>query len=45
MVEALPAARVIGEVGGDILEIAGAAAVPVARLREVYEGAIPAALI
>ncbi len=44
VVEALPAARVIGEVGGDVLEIAGAAAVPVARLREVYEGAIPAAL-
>ena len=44
VVETLPAARVIGEVGGDVLEIAGAAAVPVARLREVYEGAIPAAL-
>jgi phosphoribosylformylglycinamidine synthase len=44
VVEALPAARVIGEVVGDVLEIAGAAAVPVARLREVYEGAISAAL-
>ena len=44
LVEALPGAVMIGEVGGDVLEIAGSAAVPVARLREVYEGAIPAAL-
>jgi phosphoribosylformylglycinamidine (FGAM) synthase-like enzyme len=44
LVEALPGAATIGEVGGDTLEIVGAAAVPVARLRAVYEGAIPAAL-
>jgi phosphoribosylformylglycinamidine synthase len=44
VVEALPGAVVIGEVAGDVLEIAGAAVVPLARLREVYEGAIPAAL-
>ena len=42
-VEAVPGARVIGEVGGDVLEIQGAIAVPVAGLREAYEGAIPAA--
>jgi phosphoribosylformylglycinamidine synthase len=41
-VEAVPGARVIGEVGGDALELGEALAVPVARLREVYEGAIPA---
>jgi phosphoribosylformylglycinamidine synthase subunit PurL len=44
VVEALPGAVMIGEVGGDVLELVGAAAIPVARLREVYEGAIPAAL-
>jgi phosphoribosylformylglycinamidine synthase len=42
-VEAVPGARVIGEVGGDALEIEGALSVPVAELRAVYEGAIPAA--
>ncbi len=42
-VEAVPGARVIGEVGGGALEIAGAFSVPLARLREAYEGAIPAA--
>jgi phosphoribosylformylglycinamidine synthase II len=42
--EALPGARVIGAVEGDALEIGGALSVPVARLHEVYEGAIPAAL-
>jgi phosphoribosylformylglycinamidine synthase subunit PurL len=36
-------ARVIGEVGGSVLEIAGAFSVPEAQLREAYEGAIPAA--
>jgi phosphoribosylformylglycinamidine synthase II len=43
-VEAVPGAAVIGEVGGDSLEIAGALSIPVERLREVYEGAIPTAL-
>jgi phosphoribosylformylglycinamidine synthase subunit PurL len=43
-VEAVPGAVVIGEVGGDSLEIAGALSLPVERLREVYEDAIPAAL-
>jgi phosphoribosylformylglycinamidine synthase subunit PurL len=42
--EALPGARVIGSVGGDALEIDGTLRVPVDRLREVYEGAILAAL-
>ncbi len=43
-VEAVPGGVVIGEVGGDSLEIAGALSLPVERLRAVYEGAIPAAL-
>jgi phosphoribosylformylglycinamidine (FGAM) synthase-like enzyme len=43
-VEAVEGARVIGAVGGDVFEIAGALSIPVERLREVYEGAIPAAL-
>ena len=42
-VEALQGALVIGEVGGDSLEIEGALSVPVERLRDAYEGAIPAA--
>jgi phosphoribosylformylglycinamidine synthase II len=42
--EALPGVRVIGEVGGEVLEIGGVLAVPVARLREIYEGAIPSAV-
>jgi phosphoribosylformylglycinamidine synthase len=42
-VEAVSGARLIGEVGGDRLEIDGALAIPVAQLREVYEGAIPSA--
>jgi phosphoribosylformylglycinamidine synthase subunit PurL len=42
-VEAVPGARVVGWVGGDRLEIPGALSVPVASLRGVYEGAIPAA--
>jgi phosphoribosylformylglycinamidine synthase subunit PurL len=39
----VPGARVIGEVGGDALDIAGALRLPVAELRDAYEGAIPAA--
>jgi phosphoribosylformylglycinamidine synthase len=42
-VAAVPGARVIGSVEGDALDIEGAASVPVAELRAVYEGAIPAA--
>jgi phosphoribosylformylglycinamidine synthase subunit PurL len=41
VVEAVPGARVIGEVGGDALAIEGALSVPVADLRAAYEGAIP----
>jgi phosphoribosylformylglycinamidine synthase len=44
-VEAVPGAVVIGEVGGDSLDIAGVLSLPVSRLREVYESAIPAALV
>jgi phosphoribosylformylglycinamidine synthase len=42
-VEALPGATVIGDVGGDALEVAAALRVPVAELERVFEGAIPAA--
>jgi phosphoribosylformylglycinamidine synthase subunit PurL len=42
-VKRVPGARVIGEVGGGTLDIAGALSLPVERLRSVYEGAIPAA--
>ena len=42
-VHALECATVIGEVGGDALEIEGALHVPVADLSAAYEGAIPAA--
>jgi phosphoribosylformylglycinamidine synthase subunit PurL len=42
-VRGVPGARVIGEVGGDSLEIAGVLRVPLPALREAYEGAIPAA--
>jgi phosphoribosylformylglycinamidine synthase II len=42
-VAAVPGARVIGEVGGDALDIAGGLRLPVAELRDAYEGAIPAA--
>jgi hypothetical protein len=35
---------IIGEVGGQELEIDGVLSVPVAELRTAYEGAIPAAL-
>jgi phosphoribosylformylglycinamidine (FGAM) synthase-like enzyme len=40
--EAIEGAAVIGEVGGDALSFAGGPSVPVARLRALYEGAIPA---
>jgi phosphoribosylformylglycinamidine synthase II len=43
-VEAVPGAVVIGEVGGEELELAGSLAVPVAELASAYEGAIPAAV-
>jgi phosphoribosylformylglycinamidine synthase subunit PurL len=42
-VEVVPGARLIGETGGDALDIAGALRIPVAELRDAYEGAIPAA--
>jgi len=42
-VESIEGAIVIGEVGGDALEIEGALSVPVSELRTVYEDAIPAA--
>jgi phosphoribosylformylglycinamidine synthase len=42
-VDAVPGARLIGETGGEVLDIAGAARLPVAELRDAYEGAIPAA--
>ncbi|MGH2761054.1 MAG: hypothetical protein ACRDLD_00420, partial [Thermoleophilaceae bacterium] len=42
-VHRVPGARVIGEVGGDSLDIVGALDVPVTELRAAYEGAIPAA--
>jgi phosphoribosylformylglycinamidine synthase subunit PurL len=42
-VDQVPGAQVIGEVGSDALEIVGALRVPVAELRDAYEGAIPAA--
>jgi phosphoribosylformylglycinamidine synthase subunit PurL len=41
-VAAIAGARVIGEVGGEVLEL-GDASIPLERLREAYEGAIPAA--
>jgi phosphoribosylformylglycinamidine (FGAM) synthase-like enzyme len=44
-VEAVPGARVIGEVGGASLEIEGWLSVPVRELRSTYEGAIPAAFL
>jgi phosphoribosylformylglycinamidine synthase subunit PurL len=43
-IESLDAAVVIGEVGGDALEIDGLLSVPVSELRTAYEDAIPAAL-
>ncbi len=44
-VEAVPGARMIGSVGGDALVVAGALSLPVERLRETYEGAIPGAFL
>jgi phosphoribosylformylglycinamidine synthase len=41
-VEAIEGARVIGEVGGAALSFAGGPGISVARMRELYEGAIPA---
>jgi phosphoribosylformylglycinamidine synthase len=43
LIESLDAAVVIGEVGGEVLDIEGVGSVPVAELRAAYEGAIPAA--
>jgi phosphoribosylformylglycinamidine synthase subunit PurL len=43
-IEALEGAIVIGEVGGQTLEIDGALSVSVSELQAAYEGAIPAAL-
>jgi hypothetical protein len=42
-VEAVPGARIVGETGGDALDIAGALRLTVAELSDAYEGAIPAA--
>jgi phosphoribosylformylglycinamidine synthase subunit PurL len=42
-VEAVPGAHIVGETGGDALDIAGALRLPVATLRDAYEGAIPSA--
>jgi phosphoribosylformylglycinamidine synthase subunit PurL len=44
IIEALEGAIVIGEVGGEALEIDGVLSVPVAELRTAHEDAIPAAL-
>jgi phosphoribosylformylglycinamidine synthase subunit PurL len=41
-VGAVPGARVIGEVGGEVLDIGGRLRLPVSDLRDAYEGAIPA---
>jgi phosphoribosylformylglycinamidine synthase subunit PurL len=43
VVEALDGAIVIGEVGGDTLDIEGALSLPLADLRAAYEDAIPSA--
>jgi phosphoribosylformylglycinamidine synthase subunit PurL len=42
-VAAVPGARVVGEVGGESLDVASALSVPVTELRAGYEGALPAA--
>ena len=42
-VEALEGALVIGEVGGDSLEVDGALSVPLSELRAAHEGSIPSA--
>jgi phosphoribosylformylglycinamidine synthase len=43
-IDALDHTTVIGEVGGEMLEIDGVLSVPVTDLRTAYEDAIPAAL-
>ena len=43
-VEAVPGAAVIGEVGGEALELSGALSVGVNDLEAAFEGAIPAAV-
>jgi phosphoribosylformylglycinamidine synthase len=43
-IEALEGAIVIGEVGGETLDIDGSLSVSVSELRATYEGALPAAL-
>jgi phosphoribosylformylglycinamidine synthase subunit PurL len=43
-VEGVEGAQLLGTVGGSTLEIGNGVSIPVARLREEYEGAIPAAL-
>jgi hypothetical protein len=43
VVESLEGAVVIGEVGGESLEVEGALTVPLTELRTAYEDAIPAA--
>jgi phosphoribosylformylglycinamidine synthase len=43
-IESLEGAIVIGEVGGDALEIDGVLSVPVSELRTAYDDAIPATL-
>jgi phosphoribosylformylglycinamidine synthase len=45
VVESVPGARMIGMVGGDVLEVPGRFSLPVAELREAWEGAIPAAFL
>jgi phosphoribosylformylglycinamidine synthase len=42
-IESLDAAIVIGEVGGDALQVEGVLSVPVSELRRAYEDAIPSA--
>jgi phosphoribosylformylglycinamidine synthase subunit PurL len=44
-VTVVPGAQLIGSVGGDDLAIEGALSLPVDRLREAYEGAIPSAYL
>jgi hypothetical protein len=39
----VPGSRLIGEVGGDALDISDALRLSVSELRDAYEGAIPAA--
>ena len=41
----MPGAVIVGETGGELLEIEGALSVPVADLTAAYEGAIPGAFV